>query len=436
MAAFNLSKVNFTRKSDVVNPGTEIFNPRFSYIDTLKGDDQIIGTSSLTGDFAFGAFVGIAAQDLNATASADLSGKATVAVDGIQNRGIINTNDGRDIVRGTATASITATAETVSQVIAIANRTDTSAIANAFASISIKATADGIDNSFGVVDTGRGSDTVDGNTIASVAAVALATVDASAIIEAIAKAPMSEGLKAFAGAIAKSLAEASIIATGIKNIEGKISTGNGKDSLSATATSYAGTFAGTYASTLASITPDNQALAIAVADASAIASASSKSIAIDNTRGIIDTGNGDDTIEATASAYNKAIGIDNTKGFISTGNGDDTIIAKASSTDSFGIFGNGTIDTGTGNDRVIASSFGGGVNINVGVGDDFVEGFGSATVNGGRGFDTLSFGSYNKDNFNISFAANNSVIFQHDGVTMTTTGFEQFKFADTSFTIF
>jgi hypothetical protein len=433
MTPFNLSKVEFSRKSDVVNPGTEIFNPRFSYVDTLKGNDQIIGTSSLTGDFAFGAFVGIAAQDLNAITSADLSGEATVAANGIRNRGIINTNDGRDIVRGTATANITATAEAVSEVIAIANTTDASAIANVFASININATADGIDNSRGVIDTGRGSDSVGGDTVASIAAVALTTVDVSAIVTAIATAPISQGLTAFAGAMATSLAEASITATGIKNIEGKITTGNGKDGLSATAASDAATFAGTYASILAVATPENQALAIAVTDATAMAS--SKAIGIDNTRGIIDTGNGDDTIEATASAYNKAIAIDNTRGFISTGNGDDTIIAKAISTDSFGIFGNGTIDTGSGNDRVIASSFGGGVSINVGSGNDFVEGFGSATLNGGRGFDTLSFGSYNKDNFNISFGANNSVIFQQDGVTMTTTGFEQFNFADTSFTI-
>jgi hypothetical protein len=424
MTPFNLSKVEFSKKSDVVNPGTEIFNPRFSYIDTLKGNDQIIGTSSLTGDFAFGAFVGIAAQDL----------KATVAVNGIRNRGIINTNNGRDIVRGIATASITATAEAVSEVIAIANSTDTSAIANVFASINIKATADGIDNSRGVIDTGKGSDSVSGDTLASIAAVALTTLDVSAIVDAIATTHMSPGLTAFAGAMATSLAEATITATGIKNIEGQITTGNGKDSLSAAATSNAATFAGTYVSNLAIATPENQALAIAVTNATAMAS--SKAIAINNTRGVIDTGNGDDTIEATAEAYNKAIAIDNTKGLITTGNGNDTIIAKATSSDSFGIFGNGTINTGTGNDQVIASSFGGGVSINVGGGNDFVEGFGSATVNGDGGYDTLSLGSYNKDSFNISFGPNNSVILQQDNIIMTTTGFEQFKFADTSFTIF
>ncbi|GET37288.1 hypothetical protein [Microseira wollei] len=206
MQGLNLSKVQFTNQSDVVNPGTEIFNPKFSAVATLKGDDQIIGTANLTGDFAFSAFVESAANRGNAIASGNLSGKATVAVDAIKNEGSINTNQGRDIVRGTATADITATAATMSQVTAIANRTNASAIANAFANLNIKATADGIDNSGGQINTGQGSDTVDGDTIGSVAAVALARADASAIVDAICKAPMSEGLTAFAAAIAKSLA--------------------------------------------------------------------------------------------------------------------------------------------------------------------------------------------------------------------------------------
>jgi hypothetical protein len=94
MQSLNLSKVQFTNQSDVVNPGTELFNPKFSAVATLRGNDQIIGTANLTGDFAFSAFVEIAALDSNAIASANLSGKATVAVDGIKNQGIIHTNQG------------------------------------------------------------------------------------------------------------------------------------------------------------------------------------------------------------------------------------------------------------------------------------------------------------------------------------------------------
>ncbi|BAY24501.1 hypothetical protein NIES2100_42960 [Calothrix sp. NIES-2100] len=431
MAALNLSKVRFTHKSDVVNPGKEIYNSRFSYVDTSKGDDQIIGTSNVTGDFALGAYVKAAGKNRNAIASADLNGEASIATYGIKNEGVINTNDGSDIVRGRATANITATAETVSVAIATAQRTDATAFASAFADLNVKATADGIDNSWGVLYTGKGSDSVSGDTEGSISAVAVATLDASAIVEAICKAPESEGLTAFAQAMAISLAEGTITATGIKNFGGIIATGKGDDTLTASATSSAGTFSGINFSAFASATPNNQALAEAVANASA--KATDKAIAIDNSRGWIDTGTGDDTIEATAKAIDKAIAIENSRGWISTGFGNDSIIAKATGADTYGIYG-GNIDTGKGSDRIVASSFGGGININLGEDNDFIQGFGNARVDGGQGWDTISFGSYNQDDFQISLGANNNrVSFQLDGISMTTTGFEQFNFANGSY---
>ena len=391
---------------------------------------KLSGSSALRacgiGDFALGAFVGAAAQKGNAIASADLSGKATVAVDGIKNQGTINTNQGRDIVRGTGTANIAATAQTVSQAIAIAQKTNASAIAKAFADVNIKATAEGIDNSGGQINSGQGNDTVDGDTIGSVAAVAMATADASAIVDAICKAPMSEGLTAFAYAIATSLAQATIGATGIKNMGGIITSGKGKDTLSASATSSAATFASVYGSSFASATPGNQALAMAVVNATA--KASDQAIAIDNKWGVIRTGTENDTINATAKASNKAIAIDNVTGSITTGDGNDTISAQATGANSYGIFG-GFIDMGKGDDRLLASNFAGGVNINMGEGKDFVQGFGNAIVDGGKESDILSLGSYNKDSFKIGFGANNGANFQLDGITMTTTGFEQFQFA-------
>ncbi|MEH1867926.1 MAG: hypothetical protein V7K69_23415 [Nostoc sp.] len=425
MTGLNLNKVKFTKNSDVVNPGTEIFNT--SNVNTLQGNDQIIGTSNVTGDFALGAFVGIVNKNSNAIASVDLSGQSNIAIYGIKNQGIINTGNGADLLNGTATANISATAYTVSQAIAIAQKTSATAIANAFASIKIKTTADGIDNSGGFTYTGKGDDSISSGTLGSISAVAVAIADASAIVEAICKAPISPGLTAFAGAIATSLAQATITATGIKNIRGIIATGAGSDTLKASATSSAGTFAGTYGSSFASATPDNQALALAVVNASA--KAYDSAIAIDNTRGLISTGNGDDAIHASAKASDKAVAIDNTKGLINTGHGNDTIIAKATGLESYGIFG-GTIDMGNGNDRISASSFGGGVNINMENGDDFVQGFGNAKVDGGKGYDILDISAYNKDSFQISFGANNSVIFQLDSITMTTNGFEQFNFAN------
>ncbi|MFK0735481.1 MAG: hypothetical protein ACFKPT_24080 [Gloeotrichia echinulata GP01] len=429
MTGLNLSNVQFTKNSDVVNPDSEIFNT--SYVNTLEGDDQIIGTASINGDFALGAFVEVAAQDLNAISSVDLSAEATFAIYGIKNQGVINTAKGDDILSGTAEAKISASAETVSQAIAIAQEADAIAIAEAFASINVKTTAVGIDNSAGAIYTGRGNDGVGSDAIGGISAVAVATVDTVAIVEGISEAPTSQGLTAFAQAIATSLAKASITAIGIQNTGGILNTGDDSDSVRATASTNRDKFETTSAFGFISVSsiPNSQALAQAVANATA--SVSDKAIAIDNTKGLITTGNGDDSIEAAALAFNKAIAIDNTRGLISTGSGDDLIVANATASESYGIFG-GTIDTGNGHDRVIASSFGGGVNIKTREGNDFVEGFGNAKVEGGKGYDTLSLIAYNKDNFQISFGSgnNNTVIFQLDGITMTTTGFEQFNFAN------
>jgi hypothetical protein len=440
MTALNLSQVRFSNNSDVVNPGRAIYNPRYSHVDTLGGDDRIIGTTNVSNDFGLGAFVGVSAKYGKAIASSYLKDKATVAGYGIKNEGVINTSSGNDLVNGRATANISATAETVSQAIAIAQKSDATAIASAFASINVKATADGIDNSFGKLYTGQGSDGVNGNTDGSISAVATAMADASAIVLALCKAPISEGVTAFAQAIAVSLAKGDITATGIKNNNGVINTGEDNDTLSASATSSAGagSFTTTNSSAYANASTENQALAQAVAYASA--QATDKAIAIDNSKGRIDTGTGDDTIDANAKATDKAIAINNSKGSIYTGDGNDRIIAKATGSESYGIFG-GTVDTGYGNDRVITSSFGGGVNIDLGAGNDFLKGFGDAKVDGGKGWDTLDLSSYNKGDFKISFGNffgfnfNNSVSFKLDDIILSSTSFEQFNFANGSYTI-
>ncbi len=404
MAILNLSKVKFTNKADEVRSDHGIFNPKNSIVNTGEGADKIIATNSFYGDFGFGVLVGVGVNDLNSIiASAEFSGRASVATEGIKNKGIIKTGRGRDVVSGTATANISVTATTVSQAIAISESADTNVITNAFASIKFRATADGIDNSRGEINNGKGSDGIYGDTDGSIAAVATAYADASAIVEAIAQAPVSEGLTAFAGAIATSIAKAKIIARGINNKEGTITTRKGPDTISATATSSAATLSQAAAFTVASAPPENQALAQSVAN-------------------------------AFAKVKDKAIAIDNTDGEIRTGNKADKITAYATGRESYGIYG-GDIFTGTGADEVKASSFGGGVNIRMGKGADFVEGFGNASVDGGEGVDDqLSFGSYNKSDFNISLGANNGdAMFELDGITMKTTGFEQFTFADGSY---
>ena len=514
MDSLNLSKVNFTNRADVVDPGVTIFNPKFSHVSTLRGADRLIGTSTLNGDFGLGILVGVEANNFDLLIkSTEFTANANITAQGIDNEGIINTNRGNDLVKGTAIANISATTSTVSQVIAIAETADTKVINNVFASLDIQATAYGIDNSGGKINTNQGNDRVNGEINGSLSAIATATADASAIVEAIAGAPMSDNLQAFANAIATSFTTATISATAINNRSGSLNTGKGNDTINAKATSSTSTFAGTSSSTFSSALPESQALALAVAEAvaetfdiaiaidnrggmiftgrgrdmihatakalakaitinnrggmiftgrgrdmiHATTEASTKALTIDNRGGMIFTGRGRDMIHATAEAFDiaiaidnrggmiftgrgrdmihamakastKAIAIDNRGGMIFTGRGRDMIHAQATGAESYGIYG-GNILTGAGADEVKASSFGGGVKIRMGRGDDLVEGFGDAEVYGGKGVDTLSLGSYSREDFHICFGANSDVSFNLDGITLNSTGFEQFNFA-------
>ncbi len=85
-------------------------------------------------------------------------------------------------------------------------------------------------------------------------------------------------------------------------------------------------------------------------------------------------------------------------------------------------------------------NIGGGINIDLGRGDDYFKGFGTGTVDGGSGFDTLDLSTFNRSELiisgvisgnalnpaNISFNDNGNVII------LSTTGFENFIFADTT----
>lgn len=429
MAPLDLSNIQFTRRADKVNSDSGIFNPGGSNVKTLRGADEIIGNNFINSGFGLGVFAGAGAINAGAFTAADLSAEANVNANGINNKGSIATNRGRDVVRGTATAQLIAVAQTVSGAIAYANVLDTGAVAATFANINVNAIANGIKNS-GELGTGKGSDSVDGEIDASIAAVATAKADAAAIVKSIAQAPVNESLTAFATAIAQSIANASIIATGFNNSGGKLTTAKGKDTINATANSDSATLSEAITFSSAAATPENQALAIAVAEA--IATTQDKAIGIDNSNGTIGTGKKGDTIKATANATDKAIAINNSQGTIQTGRGADTIQANATGIESYGIFG-GTIKMGNGADRIEASSFGGGVNINMGNGDDFVKGFGSATVTGGDDFDTLSLDG-NTGDFKIELGANSEVKFERDGITMIANEFEQFNFANGSFT--
>ncbi|MEH2277401.1 MAG: hypothetical protein V7K40_22095 [Nostoc sp.] len=153
-------------------------------------------------------------------------------------------------------------------------------------------------------------------------------------------------------------------------------------------------------------------------------------------------------MEANTLAY----GIFN-DGIIDTGNGHDILTGQATTTiggTAYGIYGQGIIRTGDGNDKVTATSnidkvqqkvtIGGGIRFELGTGDDYFKGFGSAIVDGGNGFDTLDVSAFKRSEVSVSgIISGNSlnpanIIFNNNGnlITLSTTGFENFIFADSS----
>jgi hypothetical protein len=104
----------------------------------------------------------------------------------------------------------------------------------------------------------------------------------------------------------------------------------------------------------------------------------------------IETGDGNDIITSTGVIYNE--------GVINTGNGDDSIIVDGGVNGTgagYGIYNNGgAIITGNGNDSIIAhEGFESGENssgsVFLGEGEDYIKGFGSGDFYGGNGNDTL-----------------------------------------------
>ena len=173
-------------------------------------------------------------------------------------------------------------------------------------------------------------------------------------------------------------------------------------------------------------------------------------------KAIITTGENNDTIKGSAKsleANTLAYGIFN-DGIIDTGNGYDILTGQATNTiggTAYGIYGQGIIRTGDGNDKVIASSninkvqqkvtIGGGIRFELGTGNDYFKGFGSAIVDGGKGFDTLDVSTFKRSEVSVSGVISGkslnpaNITFNNNGnlITLSTTGFENFIFADSSF---
>jgi hypothetical protein len=140
----------------------------------------------------------------------------------------------------------------------------------------------------------------------------------------------------------------------------------------------------------------------------------------------IETGDGEDTITSTGVIYNE--------GIINTGNGDDSIIVDGGIDDltgtSYGIYNNGgAINMGDGNDSIIANEgFESAPNSSgawfLGEGEDYIKGYGSGDFYGGNGNDTLELtpGTYT---VGIWGEAGESPIFTKGDQLMITSGFEQ-----------
>jgi hypothetical protein len=134
---------------------------------------------------------------------------------------------------------------------------------------------------------------------------------------------------------------------------------------------------------------------------------------------VINTGNGDDSIVGITTGGDNAGILNYEMATINTGNGDDTIIG----TGKRGIWNDGTIDTGKGDDLVNAlnGGFNGKGTILLGEGNDVIVGFGGGNFNGGSGFDMLELAT-GKYTIRIS---ESTVSFTSNGVVMNTSGFEK-----------
>jgi len=145
----------------------------------------------------------------------------------------------------------------------------------------------------------------------------------------------------------------------------------------------------------------------------------------------IGTGDGNDVITSTGVIYNE--------GVIETGNGDDSIIVDGGVNGTgtgYGIYNNrGAINMGDGNDSIIANEgFKSGSNSSgawfLGEGEDYIKGYGSGDFYGGNGFDTLELtpGTYT---VGIWGEGGESPIFTKGNQLMITSEFERLKAGST-----
>ena len=165
---------------------------------------------------------------------------------------------------------------------------------------------------------------------------------------------------------------------GIKSDSGIIDGGDGNDSISGTAISGAGIGISNNGSTIAGGNGN---------DSISGKSSTGVGVGILNNSGTINAGNGNDSISGIGFG-SEGVGILNSS-IILGGNGDDTITGSGKF---IGISSNdGTIDTGNGEDIVdaLVGGFRGNGTTSMGNGSDIVKGYGTGRFDGGNGPDTL-----------------------------------------------
>ncbi len=142
--------------------------------------------------------------------------------------------------------------------------------------------------------------------------------------------------------------------------------------------------------------------------------------------GTLETGEGNDAITGSGGM----IGISNF-GTIKTGDGDDVITGSGGvvGIDNFGI-----IDTGNGNDVIVGSTGSGAINL--GQGDDLIQGVSGQSVNGGSGYDTVELGiDYDENLISIGITGSTSVEVTSAGETISFDQVELWDFNGQEFTL-
>jgi len=355
--AIDLSTITFTEQDDVVpaSGGEQIFNSGIA--NTLAGNDRITGSNGNNYYEALGYGLKIYGGYgvLNTGAGNDeITGitSENPSIDfnyGLVNEGTLNAGEGNDVIFGSG-----------------------SFIRNGYYK--------GIYNS-GTLNAGEGDDRITGlagsngsygGEYGLVNEGTLNTEDGNDIITAFG---LYKGIINDGATLDMGEGNDTITASGISSRNGStINTGNGEDSLISQGTFFnsGGVFLG----------QGNDSITITSADYDGLDALINYNF--------IGTEDGDDIITITSSAiYNH--------GVIETGNGDDSIIVDGFNGNGtpYGIYNNGgAINMGDGNDSIIANEgFESGSNSSgawfLGEGEDYIKGFGNGDFYGGNGNDTL-----------------------------------------------